>query len=761
RFWGYEPLYMADFRLGERQQIDLGPLYLQASIALLEAVKIEGRQSQQYQKVDRQVYDAGQFQNAQGGTASDILRNLPSVAVNGQGEISVRGTSGFIIMLDGKPMQGDPMSILQQFPANAIEDIEIITAPSAQYDPDGKAGIINIKSRRGATNGFFLLTNGLWGLPSIEDYDNQDPARRYGGDLVLNYRQDKWDFSMGLDYRRNDVSGRRIGYVNTYLNEVLTEFPSFGERSFDREQYAGRIALDWRPNKQNRWGASLYAGKRTQFRTADILYANQQRSRIAQEDFLGTTAYWEQYEQSDGVYRFAERLDSLTFYNENLRVRRGDFLIGSLEYEHRFDDQSKLDFSALYEQTILGGPTDNVSLAWPNVRDTLQAQFNTNDNPLAGLRLQANYQRKIGELELLTGYQYRFLSHPGDFVYLDRDLKNDRWITNPEFTNRIELQRQIHALYGQVNGQKGKWTYQIGLRLEYMDRDLRLAKPDTLYELNLLSPFPSARLQYDLGRDWQLQTGFSRRIERTTTFKMTPFPEREHSETLEQGDAELRPEFISLAELGISKRWGDNSLMGSLYYRQINNVINRVNTVYNDSILNRIYTNAGRAQAYGVELGITLFPVKWWKIFAGGNLFQYQIEGVLFGEAINQNRLTYSANVNTDISILPSLNLQMGLQYLSARATAQGVDSRFYNPYLSVRKTFSEGKIALSLQWQNIDLGLLQSNEQRITTWQDDFYTTTNYIYEVDILQLSLRFQLNQAGKQIRFTKSEFGDKEW
>ncbi|MEL6591778.1 MAG: TonB-dependent receptor, partial [Bacteroidota bacterium] len=158
RFWGYEPLYLADFRLGERQQIDLGPLYLQASIALLEAVKIEGRQSQQYQKVDRQVYDAGQFQNAQGGTASDILRNLPSVAVNGQGEISVRGTSGFIIMLDGKPMQGDPMSILQQFPANAIEDIEIITAPSAQYDPDGKAGIINIKSRRGATNGFFLLT---------------------------------------------------------------------------------------------------------------------------------------------------------------------------------------------------------------------------------------------------------------------------------------------------------------------------------------------------------------------------------------------------------------------------------------------------------------------------------------------------------------------------------------------------------------------------------------------------------------------------
>ncbi|MEM6348382.1 MAG: TonB-dependent receptor, partial [Bacteroidota bacterium] len=761
RFLAYESQIFSDLSLQRGEVRELGQLKLQPSLALLEAVNIEGRQSQQYQKVDRQVFDAGQYQNAQGGTATDVLRNLPSIAVDGQGEISVRGATGFIIMLNGKPIQGDPVSILNQFPANAIEDIELLTSPSAQYDPDGKAGIINIKTKRGATNGFYLLLNGLWGLPSIEPYDNEAQARRLGGDLTMNYRQDKWDVSLGLDYRRNDVSGRRVGYVNTYLEEVLTEFPSFGERSFDRFQYSGRLAFNYSPKPQDQWGLSVFAGKRTQFRTADILYNHQQRTHIPEASFQGAMAYWEFYEQSGAVFRAAERLDSITFYNENLRVRRGDFLIGSLDYERTFGDQSSLQLAILYERTLLGGPTDNTSLAWPELIDTLQTQFNTNDNPLDGIRLQANYQRKVGATEWLAGYQYRYLSHPGDFLYQDRDLLNDRWITNPAFTNRIELRRQIHSLYTQFNGQKAKLSYQVGLRLEYMDRTLGLARPDTLYELRLINPFPSINLQYDLGHDWQLRGGYSRRIERTTTFKMTPFPEREHSETLEQGDAELLPEFIDLAELGINKRWKDNNVYASLYYRRVKNVINRVNTVYNDSILNRIYTNAGLGQAYGLEFGATIYPTKWWKIYAGANAYRYRIAGDLFGVVINTANTIYSLNANMDFDILASLRLQVGFNYLSERVTAQGLDSRFYNPYLNLRKSFSEGKISLALQWQNIDMGLLQSNEQRITTWQRDFYTTTNYIYEVDILMLSLSFRLNQPGKQIRFTKSEFGDKEW
>jgi iron complex outermembrane recepter protein len=295
-----------------------------------------------------------------------------------------------------------------------------------------------------------------------------------------------------------------------------------------------------------------------------------------------------------------------------------------------------------------------------------------------------------------------------------------------------------------------------------MDREVSLDRPDTTYIYDIIQPFPTLNLSYDMGKGWSARAGYSRRIERTTTFKMTPFPEREHNETLEQGDAELLPEFIDLVELGLNKNWGDNSVFATIYYRGVENVINRVNTVYNDTILNRIYTNSGDARAIGLELGGNLYPTKWCQIYLGGNVYNYQIKGVLFGDIIDTDNVIYSINANAEVDLHPTLKLQAAFNYLSERVTAQGVDSRFYNPSLTLRKTFLDGKVSAALQWLSIDLGLLESNEQRITTVKDNnFFTTTNYVYEVDRVLLSLSFQLNQPSKEMKFIKSEFGEKEF
>jgi len=759
QFMGYEPYFSAAFQAGDR--LDVGTIRLGISTAVFSEVEVTGKETTSLHRLDRQVFDAGQFQNARGGSAADVLANLPAVSINSQGEISVRGATGFVLMINGKPVQSAPRVLLNQLAANAIDDIEIITAPSAKYDPDGKAGIINIKTRQPIQEGFFLSANAQGGLPSVEPYANAEPAHRYGADLTLNWRKNKWDVSVGADYRRDDLAGRRVGYVNTYVDGVFTEFPSDGERSFDRENYSGRLSALYHPDERNTVGASFYAGKRTQYRTADILYDYQQRTRIPADQFLDPEAYWDLYRDRGTVFQGGERIDSLTYFNENLRVRRGDFLIGALDYSYRFADASMLKFSGLYEHTILGGPTDNINLAWPDTRDTLQLQYNDNDNPLDGLRLQVDYSSRLGSATWESGYLYRYLRHPGDFIYLDRDFDAGDWIVNPEFTNRIELERRIHALYSQVSGTWGKLQYTAGIRLEYADRHVALAEPDTTYRLQLVNPFPSINLQYALGEELYLKAAYSRRIERTTTLKMTPFPEREHSETLEQGDAELRPEFIDLAELGVVKNWGDHSAYATAYFRDVADVINRVNTIYNDTILNRIYTNAGQAMALGLEAGLTLYPASWWRVTLGGNVFRYRIQGQLFGDDINTANTVFSFNGNTRFQLLPTMELQIGLSYLSERITAQGVDSRFYNPNLTLRKTFLDERLALSLQWLNIDMGLLESNEQRITTVRKDFYTTTNYIYEVDILMLSLSYRLNQPSQKVKLLESEFGDKEF
>ena len=369
RFLGYEPYTSEVFRTEGKK--DLGLISLEVVGSTLDEVEVTGQEITSRHKVDKQVYDAGQFQSAQGGTASDILRNLPSVTVDQLGEIRVRGASDFMLLINGTPVQTEPGIILDQIAANAIQDIEIITAPSAKYDPDGHGGIINVITRKGATDGLYLIANGMWGLPSLKSYGNTEPSLRYGADLTVNYKQGKWDLSAGVDYKRDDRAGGRIGYVNTYLGDTLTEFPSQGERSYDKENYSARASVVFTPNDRHSISARFYAGKRTKTRTADVIY-NQQRTLVSNDQFLGTEAYYELHEQTGDVYSGGILVDSLLYFNQNDRVRRGDFLITGLDYTYKFGDGSSLKASGLFERTVLGGPTSNNNMDWPNTQDTLQ-----------------------------------------------------------------------------------------------------------------------------------------------------------------------------------------------------------------------------------------------------------------------------------------------------------------------------------------------------------------------------------------------------
>nr|WKN36199.1 TonB-dependent receptor [Tunicatimonas sp. TK19036] len=741
QFVGYEPTYLPAFTLTANEQRDVGTIVLTATDELLEEISVTGEKASVYHKVDRQVYNAAQFQSATGGSATDVLRNVPSVAVDAAGALTVRGSSGFTILLNGQPIQSDPSLILDQLPANAVEDVEIVTAPSAKYDPEGKAGIINIITRQGVADGLYVLVNGQAGLPSVEDYDNAEPASRYGGDVTVNYRKQSWDISVGASYQRYDIAGRREGDAYTIINDTLTRFPSDGERSFDERNYTARATIGYTPNARNTISAGFYAGKRSKDRTADILYNNYKVARSERDT-----------------------INQLTYYNENLRIRRGDFLIGSLDYTHTFDNEAKLNTSLLYEYTMLGGPTTNLNLAWPGLQDTLQDQYNTNNNPLQGVRFQADYRLPLKKATLEAGYQFRHLNHTGEFFYEQRVLGTAKYELIPEFSSRVDLARQIHSVYGLYSSQWDKLVYSVGARVEVMDRALQLTNAfvDTTYHYDFVKLYPSANLVYQFSDLFRLKAAYSKRVERTTTFKMNPFPEREHSETFEQGDPELLPEFIDLAEVGVIKDWDSHSVFVTAYFQNVENLVNRVNTVYNDTILNRIYSNVGDAQSLGLEAGVELNPASWWKLYAGGNLYRYTIDGTFDNRPVNTRSWIHSINANTTFKLSPTWSIQWTLNYISDQNTAQGKDSRFLSPNLTAKKTWLGGKVTATAQWLNMDLGLLPTNEQRITTWRaGEFYTTTNYVYEVDVIMLNLSYRINQQMGKSKFIKSEFGEKEF
>ncbi|WP_200977466.1 TonB-dependent receptor domain-containing protein [Echinicola sp. 20G] len=743
QFMGYDKAVVENITIVKSEILDLKTILLSPNQQLLEEVEITGKAFTTMHKIDRQVYEANSFQSSQGGTANDVLRNLPSLTIDASGNISVRGTTGFVVMINGKPVQTDPALILGQIPANSIQNVELVTAPSAKYDPEGKAGLINIITSKGATDGTFVQVNTKIGLPSIEDYDNKENAVRYGADFTINHRKNDWDISFGASYLRNDLAGRREGNVYTIDGDTTTYFPSDGERSFDEKSYSGRFTVGYTPDESNTFSLGFYGGKRSKDRTADIIYYDNHA------EINGETIY------------------SMQYYNENLRIRRGDFVLGSFDYSHTFKNKASLSSSFLYEYTMLGGPTTNLNLGYPDTDMVYQDEYNTNDNPLHGVRFQTDYKSapwSIGTFE--TGYQFRNLNHTGDFVYERKNNETGEYELVPEFSSNVDLTRQIHSGYGQLSGEKDKWSYSAGLRLEYMDRELDLKDKagtvDTTYYYDFVKLYPSATLQYAFNEDLTLKAAYSKRVQRTTTFKMNPFPEREHSETLEQGDPTLLPEFVDLTELGLVKDFGDNSLFVTTYYSHIQNLVNRVNTVYNDTILNRIYSNVGTGKSLGLEAGIELNPTKWWNIFASGNIYQYNIKGTFDDRPIDTSSWVYSINANTSFDLSSSLNLQWTVNYLSDRNTAQGEDSRFLSPNLTLKKTFLEGRLSTTLQWLNMDLGLLDTNEQRITTWREnEFYTTTNYVYEVDMIMINISYTFNQLKNKSRFIKSEFGEKEF
>lgn len=703
----------------------------------LLAVDVRGNSSPIDTRPDRQILRADKFMNAQGANAIDLIKNAPSITVDALGNISWRGSNAFLVLLNGKPVQTDPQQFLSQLPANSIDRIELITNPSARFDPDGKGGIINIISKRSASGTSFSGSI-QGGLPSLDNHQNSRTPIRWGTDLAFNHRKGKWEFNAGANYLRNDMAGHRSGDVNTTIQSVFTSFPSEGERSFLRYSYTGRGAITFTPDSSNIWSVGVYAGNKIQSRRADIVYHN------TQSLIYGNSLIRE-----------------FTYFNSNVARKGSRIQLANLDYTHIFKNKSDITISGLIEKAALNGNTFNINLREPDRTYAFQTTENPSKNPLTAYRLNLDYSLPLKTGKLETGYQFRSQSQRGDFKYLNRDGTGDFEII-PEFSSQTKVENRIHSAYTQYSAQGNKLSYTGGLRYEYAERAFTAGSQDTRH-LNLHNLFPSANIQYKFTPVLSAKAGYNRRVQRSTNHELNPFPEREHSETLESGDPDILPEFIDLTEAGVnlSPDWG--TLTATIYNQRIKNVVNRVNSVYNDTIINRIYTNAGLAVSWGIDVSVNSNLTNWWQLFAGVNAYKYRITGSLFNESVNVNRSgpVYSVNTTNSFKLSPTLQLQWAVNYLSKRITAQGEDSRFLLSSLSARKTMMGGKLVATLQWQNLDLGLLNSNQQRISTWGKDFFTTTNYIHETDMILLNLSYSLNQLPKKNRLPKSEFGDREF
>ncbi|NME71510.1 TonB-dependent receptor domain-containing protein [Flammeovirga aprica] len=754
-FVGYHSLNKS---ISLSDHLNLGTVYLNPNVQQLDEIVVKDLKETVSTKIDRKVYDASDFETARSGTATDMLNKLPQISVSPEGDVSVRGTQGFMVYVNGKPTQIDPSTLLSQISAGSIENIEVITVPSAKYDAQGKAGIINITVNKSELEGTSISAGGMLGGSPWRD--GAEPVRG-GGNFNITHQKDKWTFNAGANYLSRNVDGRREG------DSEITQRDSDGNRTGTYHMDAEGDRPEWHVNYSANAGVGYDFNENTSLK-ASYFYGHKSNKRTA------NYVYHNYYKDLDG-----QMIDGSEeyIYNPNTHNRFGDFHTANLDFFHQFENKSKLNLGVVYEHSILGDDLDNKNQVYNKGTESPEETILTHytqvtDQPLHAIRFSLDYEKPISDNQTVSfGVQPQFLTQTGNYNYDTLNLNNGSWEQHP-YSNSYELKRNIYAGYVDYGARFGKLNLKAGLRLEYTDQVMTVGNYAVFpiidvpeqdeFVVQQLNAFPSLNLDYEFNENNRLIFGASRRINRPPTKNMAPFLYRRHFEVYEVGDPTLQPEFVNLAEVTFDKKIGNQNISLTAFYRGVENAVFRVNVVNEgENVLMRSYTNAGDDQSLGLELNSNFNIAKRVKLFMGGSLYHYAINGSIYGQTIDQSSLNWSWKSTLNTELTKTLSFVFDIDVQSATVTAQGQNDLFYMSNIAlVYKPTSMPDWTFTGRANDI----FQSNIKGLDTTGKDrnsnentFYQRTTYYRYGPIVEFSVNYTMNakpkKKGKKTEFDK--------
>jgi outer membrane receptor protein involved in Fe transport len=758
--------------------VNFGEIILASSSVELDDVEVRGMASTVSRKIDRQTYRASDFETAQGGTAVDVLNKLPSVSVDPNGVVSVRGTTDFMVYLNGKPTQMDPSMLLGQIAGNTIDNIEVITVPTAKYDAQGKGGIINITTIRTGAEGLSISANGLfggapWGHLTDKYSGFEQNDKREGAGLNLMWFKNNLSIYGGLNLNNRNINGLRIGDARILVDEangVYKHMVAQGERPEWFKYLSANAGFDYQLSDKSTISGSYFFGKRREGRSAfyiyNIFYADKYKNPIA------------------GVDRNEDWI-----YNPNTDNRYGTFHTANVDFTQIFDDKSKLKISLLYESSGLSRELENLNFDYNTTTDLAGAKElhykQTDDTPLKGYRASIDFSKELDNGHTLgIGLQPQIFNIAGGFGYDTLGVANNNWAAYSSLENEVEQTRGIYATYIDYAGSTGDLSFIAGLRLEYTDQEMDIIKADYFsifdgqkqsnYKVNKLDWFPTLHLNYKLSERDQLSFATSRRISRPPIKNMAPFLYRRHLEVYVAGDPQLEPEYLTNFELTFDKKAGNQSFSLTGFYRGVDNAIFRVNTITNENqrvldvvkeeVLIRSYTNSGNTRALGAELNANLVAGSFAKFFVGGSLYNFKVDSDIFGYQSVNKSTNWSLKANMNLMLSKALKFTTDFNMQSATITAQGQNDLFYmaNSALSFTPQKTKGWSfslraldILSSNLQGLDTRAFNSNGSEI------FYQETEYHRQGPIVELGVTYSLNMNGKSNKKADSTFGKEQF
>ncbi len=706
-----------------RENEDLGRIELEIAAETLQEVELVGERTEVEIRLDKRIYNVGKDITVRGGSVADVLDNVPSVSVDVEGNIALRGNENVRILINGKPSGlvglSGPQG-LRSLPAESIEKVEVVTSPSARYEASGTAGILNIilkKEELEGFNGSFILNGGF--------------PTTYGGNATLNWRTKKLNLFSTTSLRNSESRGGGI-FESENFNPVR-----FVNEDRDYQRFRNSIFFNL--------GAEYFFNDKTSLTVSGFVRKsnNESNNTTEIENLNASGLVIDRF----GRYQFEEEVDNSQQFTANFTKKfddKGHELIIEFQTEASGEDESDL--------------AENTS-TFNQESETLEDQSRT--------LLQMDYVWPVNEnTQFELGYRGNFSTQETEYNVFDL-LESGR-TPNVQLTNFLCFTQNFNAAYTQFGQKIEQFSYLMGLRMEKTHIEIDQRTSNIYKEKDYTDWFPTLNLSFEFSEKENITLGYSRRIRRPRSWSLNPFRSLTSLTFFREGNPDLDPSYSNLYDLGYLKRWDKFTFIGSIYYQKATQVIERITEATGELVVvsedplvelpqfRSTSINLSENARTGTEFTLTYTPKRRVRISGNFNIFNSETIGSYKGVALDREIISWFARLNSSFPIPFGINTQFNGFYFGPRANAQTESKGVVTFSGALNKPLFNDKATLSFRVSDI----LNSSKRKSTTETADFRNYTEFQWRQPTYIFTFTYRINERKMDRRRNNrgQNFGD---
>jgi hypothetical protein len=677
-------------KIDVQNSIDLGIISLSINENLLDEIEVIGEKTEIEIKLDKTVYNIGKDLTLKGSSVSDVLDNLPSLEVDIDGNVSLRGNQSVRILINGKPSGLVGISsndALKQFPSESVEKVEVITSPSARYNAEGTAGIINIVLRK----------NKLAGLNGSASLNLGDP-RRVGISTNLNFRTKKISLF-------GNIGDNSTKYINGFKNE--TEY--FTAREKNNFLYENGERNSERNSNYYNGGIEYFFNEKTSFVAS---FVNNSSDGLTNTSNLIDQTF-------DNINSLSERLEDENEIDENKEF--------SFNFSKKFNDKGHeltIDYQKEKSFEIESSSILNSKLK-PIYERYLSEKITTDENQNSEL-YKIDYVLPIGEEGQFEAGFRRSNQHQKIDYLVEKEDNLGNYISDNNLSNTLLYNEKVNAYYTQYGNKKNNFSFLLGLRFEESITNVTQVVNGDNTKKKYNDLFPTLNLALELKEDETITLGYNRRIRRARSYFINPFPSRSSITNIFQGNPNIEPTYSNGIDLGYLKRFSQTTINGSIYFRKSTGEFTFITESTGESVLvngnlvpviRRTPINLASNSQTGVEFNVNYTQSKLWRVRGNINFFESDLKGEYNGVVYDSKNFSWSGGLNNYLKIFSSVDWQTSLSYRAPQKTAVSNRKARISSNTALSKDLMKDKLTLTFKVNDI----FETQKWRIESFNENY----------------------------------------